>query len=177
MMSATPWNQQISAPYEHAEATAAMQPGPNALAGQVVFFQDPSAGRMTCARRGVTLLPLTPYARQWFMRHFGPSGFVARPTRLEGLSPTVKGFLAASRFSPCSDDGEFRFDHLKAGDFIVHASAEWQVGATTRGSTFYAVVRVADGPDTRVVLSSPYRSRDSTFPQPTVEFGFPAGGR
>jgi len=175
-MSARPWNQQISANYEHAEAVSMMRAGPNAMIGQVVFWETPSTGRVTCRGSGVTLLPATNYAKQWFPRHFGGSGLVDRPTQLEGLSPTVKGFLSLAKYSPCNDAGEFRFDHLKTGDYILHTSIEWPPGSKMTGQTFYAVVHVAEGRDTQVVVSSPYRLPNATFPPPTVEFGIPYRG-
>lgn len=172
MMSATPWNRQISAPYENAETVALMRPGLGEIIGRAIFVWK-DINSITCAGHIVTLLPATPYAKQWFQLHLGGNGMVAKYSDLSTFRPTANGFLKAVRESRCDDSGEFRFTGLLPGNYIIHASANWRGSRETQDKTFYAMVNVQTSGTTKVILVSPYQMDHSNAPLPTVNFSKP----
>jgi hypothetical protein len=164
MISPRPWNQQISAAYDHQEAVAMMRPGTGSISGLVRFGGREAS--VTCAGAGVTLLAATPYAKQWFAYHFGGWGRVERSTDLNALRPVVKEFLSLARVAECNEEGRFRFEGLREGDYILHASTRGEPSAAHPGLTFYSMVHVNPGASTEVVFST-----GPNAPRSTIRYG------
>ncbi len=141
-----------------------MRPGTGSIRGLVRFGRREAP--VTCAAGEVTLLPATPYAKQWFAYHFGGWGRVERSTDLRALRPVAKEFLSLARVAECNEEGQFRFEGLREGDYILHASTRGEPSATHPGLTLYSMVHVGLGASTEVVFST-----GPNAPRSTIRYG------
>jgi len=150
-----------------------MASGSGSISGQVIFVWRESTPPITCAGSFVTLLPATPYAKQWFPFHLGESGDQNRYSDLTKLTPAASGFLNVARTAQCDASGSFRFENVKAGNYFLHSAKSWHLGREPVGRTFYSMIKVDANRTTEVIFASMYRMPNSKAPFPSVDFSKP----
>lgn len=123
----------IATPFDEEAARAMLRPGTNQVNGRVMA--ELSSGTLvTCANNVVTLVPVTPYAREWAIRFYeldsGRYGTLDAAYRMDGREPAVKfqgaeAFYSATRTTRCDEDGNFAFSNVANGEFFVVAKTRW----------------------------------------------------
>lgn len=121
--------------FDQNEAAALLAPGTNQIVGTILYQADRGkvigdpATYVSCAGRQVTLYPYTDYAREWALKYYGkPVKDMAYRLTNRGKSMKFaeeEAFLAASRKTECDEKGNFAFDKVADGDFLVVASVQW----------------------------------------------------
>ncbi|WP_460027201.1 hypothetical protein [Methyloparacoccus murrellii] len=121
--------------FDAQEAANLLQPGTNRIAGTILY--EPDRGRalgfpdtfVSCAGREVMLIPYTDYAREWALRYYGkPVTDIGYRLANRGNAMRFEGqeaFLAATRKTECDDKGNFAFDRVANGDFLIVAKVQW----------------------------------------------------
>ncbi len=123
----------ISVPFEEGKARAMLKSGDNQVSGRVMVGLS-SGTIVTCAGNVVSLVPVTAYAREW-ARHFyeldtGRYGTLNQAFRMDSRESPVKfvgadAFYAATRTTRCDEDGDFNFENVANGEFLVVAKTRW----------------------------------------------------
>ncbi len=107
--------------------------GPNTLTGQAFLRQD-GGGIVTCAGRGVLLLPDTPYFRE-VIDLFAHGKIAAEPN-----------MTAFSKQGQCDAQGNFKFDKVPNGMWLVLAEVTWEVGSKGQGGLLLRPVTLPGAP-------------------------------
>ncbi len=125
----------LPVPFDRQQAMAQLVKGTNQLAGTILY--EPDRGRVlafpdtfvSCAGREVMLLPYTDFAREWALRYYGkPVTDMAYRLAQRGRPVTVEGqdaFFAASLKTQCDDKGNFSFNNVANGEYLLLAKVQW----------------------------------------------------
>ncbi|MEI6354568.1 MAG: hypothetical protein WCO47_07560 [Methylococcus sp.] len=123
----------ISIPFEEGKARTMLKPGDNQVTGRVMVGLS-SGTIVTCAGNVVSLVPVTAYAREWARQFYeldtGRYGSLNQAFRMDSRESQVKfvgadAFYAATRTTHCDDDGDFSFENVANGEFLVVAKTRW----------------------------------------------------
>jgi hypothetical protein len=125
-------------PVEH-EAYAA--PGTGAISGQA-FLRQQGGGVVTCAGSSVIAMPATTYFRRL-------SAYAKTRTPVQ-IDDRARGLMKDGQ---CDAEGNFLFDRLPAGDWLVSTEVKWWVGYLQQGGGLQRQVTVSDGQAARVLLT------------------------
>ena len=107
---------------------------------------------MTCAGLEVKLFPATAYAKQWFPYQFGYNKFIEHYSDLTTFLPYASGFLSASRTTNCNAQGNYKFERVLDGDYVLHTIITWRVGRSYQGGTLVNYMTVSNGEDTEKMI-------------------------
>lgn len=141
----------IGVPFNLAEATASLQPGPNTIKGNA-FIRQNGGGVVTCAGNAVFLVPATAYAIARFESLYGNArgGFSRRNVK---FTPDEPEYRAQTRETRCDAAGSFEFAGLADGDFFVTTSVVWTVSYASQGGYVMQRTRVSGGRTINVVVA------------------------
>lgn len=119
--------------FNEAEHRAYFLSGNHTVDGQA-FLRQAGGGIVNCAGNQVLLFPATAYF----------SDALLDPHFVAGKTPAELPDLAESlvRVAMCDGDGNFYFDALPAGRWIVVTKVQWTVGATPQGGHLASFVDV-----------------------------------
>jgi hypothetical protein len=110
------------------------------------FLRQRGGGVVTCAGSSAALLPHTEY--------FLESTWYAKERRQLEHSPEAKVHLPKIvRRTQCDAAGNFSFDRLPAGRYIVLTDVTWEVAGRRQGGAVMAAVEVADSSTATVIIS------------------------
>jgi hypothetical protein len=136
MAGCAPTQVHLPVTFDQAGAKELMAPGTNKITGAIKF--EPDKGHIfaypdtfvTCEGNEVTLIPYTDYAREWALKFYGkPVTNIAykltnRSKRL--VFDDFDKFMAVTRKTQCDENGNFAFEHVANGDFLVMAKVVWK---------------------------------------------------
>lgn len=131
--------------FEGADHDPYLRPGTAVVDGQALF-QETGGDRVTCARRGVLMLPATPF----FKEALDILAAGRQPDVGSRLSPRYKALL---RQSVCDARGRFAFRDLPAGDWYVVTEVFWRAGSDRQGGGLMRRVAVEEGQVQEVLLT------------------------
>ncbi|MFM8445622.1 MAG: hypothetical protein ACKN9W_20070 [Methylococcus sp.] len=123
----------IAVPFDEAKARSMLLPGSNQVKGRIMASLN-GGTLVTCANNVVSLVPVTPYAKEWarlfYQLDTGRYGSLKAAYRMDSREPEVKfagaeGFYAATRTTRCDEDGDFAFANVANGEFFVVAKTRW----------------------------------------------------
>jgi hypothetical protein len=106
---------------------------------------------IVAAKQTVTLDPATPYALEWY-RRYGNT-----PARFDEV-PSDSLFRRARRVTRTDDKGQFRFEGVPPGQYILRTRISWtqardQFRSERRGGVAGAVIPLGDGEHKNVTLN------------------------
>lgn len=106
---------------------------------------------VVAAKQTVTLDPATPYALEWY-RRYGNT-----PARFDEV-PSDSLFKRARRVTKTDDKGNFRFEGVPPGQYILRTRVSWtqardQFRSERRGGVAGAVIPLGDGEHKIVTLN------------------------
>ncbi len=125
----------LPVPFDRQQALAQLGNGTNQITGTILY--EPDHGRVlaypdtfvSCAGRDVLLLPYTDFAREWALQYYGkPVTDMAYRLSHRGRSVTIEGqdaFFSASRKTRCDEKGNFSFNNIADGEFLLVAKVKW----------------------------------------------------
>lgn len=115
--------------------------GPATITGQA-FLRQRGGGVVTCGGMPVLIVPATAYFREMFeINHRGES--------------PIGGQAAVGEFgikTTCDAQGNFTFDRIQKGEWIVSVMVNWQAGGERQGGLLLKEATASETP-ARVLLS------------------------
>lgn len=119
--------------------------GRGAVQGQA-FLRQRGGGVVTCAGSQVFLIPSTPYFHQ-ALRSF---------SSIENAQFSINAEQYRKR-TTCDAQGNFRFDAIPDGTWLVVTEVRWHVGHNSQGGALKSEVIVSEGGKTEVFLTDANR--------------------
>lgn len=123
----------VSVPFDEVKARALLKPGTNQVTGRIMVAMA-SGTLVTCANSTVSLVPATPYAKEWARKFYeldsGKYGNIDTAFRMDARESQVtfqgaEAFYSATRTVQCDEDGDFSFLNVADGEFLVVARTRW----------------------------------------------------
>ena len=123
-----------------------VKPGTNRVTGQA-FLRQQGGGTVPFGGARVLFLPATPYGRE-------STDILARGgmPNVANNKPTPE-YHSVMRHSVCDAQGNFEFEKIPPGKYIVMSEVRWTVGNSSQGGFLKREVNVVDGSTNRIVLS------------------------
>jgi hypothetical protein len=135
---------EVATKFVMAEHDPFMRTGTSAIEGQG-FMRQQGGGVVRCAGEEVTLVPATPYFREYTA--------IAREGGIPKDIERLKSFhSAAVRRATCDADGKFKFEKLPSGKWIVSTRVRWMAGNAPQGGVLVGDVEVSPNSTSTVVL-------------------------
>ena len=144
--------QEISAPFDVAQASQQLLPGPNFVKGNA-FMRQRGGGVVTCAGQVVHLIPATPYAKARFFALYNTNEAGVNIGRNFRFVPDPPEYYTKTREVKCDSQGNFTFERIADGDFFVATQVSWQVGNSTEGGNLMQRVTLSGGQTISLVLA------------------------
>lgn len=139
----TPVQQSVSVttPFSVDEHRGYMKPGVTTVKGQA-FLRQQGGGVVTCAGKEVILNPATPFYRELYrIARSGAKPMIppAPPELEEHQRRTGHGI---SRKGQCDAQGNFVFENIPSGRWMVATEVMWTVGYNPQGGTLVKEIDV-----------------------------------
>jgi hypothetical protein len=119
-----PQEQKIASTLTEAELAPYRKPGQTTVRGQA-FLRQQGGGVVTCAGEAVQLAPLTGTMRESLQ--------VARACKRVVVSGPTQIGPRITRTSTCDAQGNFRFDSIPSGEWVLITKVRWLVGGAQQG--------------------------------------------
>ncbi len=120
------------------------------LTGQA-FLRQQGGGVVTCAGSDVMAMPATPFFRE-LVHHMKAGHQIAG---IEKVDPKYKPIIQRSQ---CDAQGNFSFDNLVAGYWLVVTTVQWKVGSSRQGGELVKEVLVSEEDAKHVLLTDQDRA-------------------
>lgn len=152
---------QVSAPFDEAETASAIAEGTGRIAGSA-FLRQKGGGIVTCAGSPVLLIPATKYALERLGVFYGaelvPGETVVRSVFLESsrnlvFNPDPLKFQTLVRSTLCDAQGEFVFEDIKDGEYLITTEVMWQVINSREGGFLVRPIVVKNGKTERLIIT------------------------
>lgn len=133
----------VSTPFSMDEHRVFLRPGAATLKGQA-FLRQQGGGVVTCAGKQVALSPATPFYREVYR--------IARSGKTPILPPPPAELATQklSKLGQCDAQGNFVFENVPAGRWIVATDVMWTVGYNPQGG---GLMKEVDVPASGVVTT------------------------
>ncbi|MBU4610536.1 hypothetical protein IMZ29_08285 [Achromobacter sp. GG226] len=137
--------------------TQQMAQGSGTLTG-TAFLRQNGGGIVTCAGNEVMLQPATAYTDEVTRISVGGTTRIGATLYDGGRYTRVpdnldERFVTLSRMTVCDAEGNFTFDNVKDGEYVVVTDVKWFVARQRQGGTLATRAIVKDGKSSRLVLS------------------------
>lgn len=142
----------IEAPFDEAVATRQLEDGENSIKGNA-FVRQQGGGVVTCAGATVWLIPATRYARERIVNLYGNVSSGASKHRGVRFNPDPRAFYERMRTTKCDSQGNFQFERVADGEFIVVTEVVWRVGDSAQGGPVMHRLTVGGGKPASIVIS------------------------
>lgn len=133
--------------FDPADYAEYMKTGNSTVTGQA-FLRQQGGGTVTCAGNQVHLLPDTIFFREGLGILFMRQGHQIKG----GLKDQDEKYQSLRRSAQCDAQGNFQFDSVPEGEYLITTAVEWSVGYSRQGGLLRKAVRVK-GPAVRVLMS------------------------
>ena len=148
--------QVINAPptsqYDNEKAAMFMAEGPNTIRGNA-FLKTRGGEVRTCAGNPVLLLPDVQYNRS-VLQQSHPSGSRSARQPSVDLGAATSVFTQYGRKTTCDSNGEFIFDNVAEGDFIILSRVVWEVpGSGYQGGEMVDYVSTRNKSNQKVIIT------------------------
>ena len=135
----------LRTPFDAKEHAPFAATGTASIKGQA-FLRQRGGGVVTCAGSAALLMPYTEY--------FLESTWYARERRHLTHEPDARAMLPAIlRKTHCDAQGNFSFDRLPAGRYIVLTEVVWDVAGRRQGGVVMTLAGVSEGSTSSVIIS------------------------
>ena len=136
----------LSTRFAAQDHTAYMAKGTAKVTGQA-FLRQQGGGTVTCAGSRAILLPATPYFLE-------STSILARGDMVDNAGNTPGPSNAALlRETRCDAQGNFDFENVPAGRYILMSEVTWVIANSRQGGMVKREVDVSDGSSNRFLLS------------------------
>ena len=158
----------IGVPFDSSKARAMLQPGSNQVSGRIMV-QLSSGTLVSCAGSVVSLVPATPYAKEWARIFYeldsGKYGSINSAFRMDTREAPVQfsgaeAFYSTTKTTRCDEDGDFQFSNVGNGEFLIVAKTRW-LGRDHDYYDFMYGVNDAQEEDGSVMQKVRLRGKDS----------------
>lgn len=123
-----------------------MKTGRASVTGQA-FLRQQGGGTVTCAGSTVTLLPDTIHFREEL-------GIVRMGRQVKGgLDDQAPQYRMLRRTTQCDAQGNFQFDSIPEGEYLILTNVSWTVGYQRQGGLLGRPIEVK-APGLRVLLTN-----------------------
>ena len=154
-----PTPKQINIPYQFDsnQAKKQLEPGSERLEGNA-FLRQVGGGIVNCAGYNVDLYPSSPYTKariegMYPLNQWLGNRFISADT----FNPDYPDFKNIKRSTTCDSEGNFVFDSLKTGEYIVVTEVRWSVpsqfGMQQQGGYILKPITVTKGQKNKLVIS------------------------
>jgi hypothetical protein len=137
----------LRTPFVAADYAAFARDGTGSLRAQA-FLRQRGGGVVTCAGSTAFLLPHAEYFLEW-------TWYMRERRRVEHDEQTMAALGRVIRRTQCDAQGNFGFDKLPGGRYIVITEVTWDVAGRRQGGSVMAAVTIADGGAESMILSDP----------------------
>ena len=155
----------ISVPFDTEQASQAITDGPNTIVGSALIRQS-GGGIVHCGGREVLLVGATDYSLELVSLVFGSTdkGYVRAAGRRRSVRETIfqavyvhPDWWQAAKMTLCDAQGEFVFDDVADGAYLLLVSVVWNVpsryGSSVQGGTMMSRIEISGGKPHRLVMS------------------------
>lgn len=136
----------VKTKFDPSEYTAYLAKGSTKVTGQA-FLRQQGGGTVTCAGARAVLLPATGYFRE-------STDFLVKGEMVDNKDnkpgPAFSGLLRETR---CDAQGNFEFENVPAGRYIVMSEVSWVIASSRQGGLVRREVNVVEGGSNRFLLS------------------------
>ncbi len=143
----------IQAPFIEEQWQQGRQSGTASITGQA-FLKTVGGSIKTCAGEKVVLLPYNPYTAELY--EVARRGQAGQPTNLD---PRIRDY---ARFEICNAQGDFSFEGLPAGRWLISTKVVWEIpqryGSSIQGGDVAAIVETVGGRATKCFLTGENRT-------------------
>lgn len=141
---------EIKAPFDPAEFAIAEQTGTGVIEGQA-FMRQRGGGVVTAAGNEVVLVPANRYTEEM-------ARAVQMGLQAGGWANLVPEYHLYTRAEIAGVDGDFRFENVPAGDWIIATQVMWSVPlggyySSIEGGSLVQKISLSEGEIERVILS------------------------
>jgi hypothetical protein len=142
---------EVGVVFDPQEAKFINEKGAGRIEGQA-FLRQNGGGVVTAAGNTVYLIPATKYARERFAKIYNGQHVTYLGAKVENTPPE---YMALTRTTIADAQGNFTFEALKDGDYIVQTQVFWRVAgsALPEGGSLYAELQVRGGKAPRAILA------------------------
>jgi len=139
----------MQTPFLEADHRAYLEPGTSAIRGQG-FLRQQGGGVVTCAGEMVMIVPATGFF--WEMVHHIQQGH--EPNLVTAVAPaSTPALVRLFHQSQCDAQGNFAFDALAPGKWVVLTQVKWKVGYGMQGGNLLRQILLPAGTTLQVLLS------------------------
>ncbi|MGP9819367.1 carboxypeptidase regulatory-like domain-containing protein [Salinarimonas sp. NSM] len=137
--------------FDPAAAAYIFEDGDASVKGQA-FLRRRNGDVVRAAGEVVNLIPATEYAIERFDVLYRGSKFAQFAPRIEN---TPQSYLDAVRQTTTDADGNFAFENISAGRYIIQTQVYWEVpnSILPSGGSFYDLVNLQPGQELQVILA------------------------
>lgn len=150
---------QVNIPYQFDAnlAKKQLESGSEVLQGNA-FLRQVGGGIVNCAGSNVDLYPSSPYSNARIEAKYPVDMWLG--TRIKSkdtFNPEAPEFESIKRSTTCDSDGNFVFESVKPGNYIVVTEVRWSVagpyGPQPQGGYIFKTVAVNKGQKSKLVIS------------------------
>ncbi len=143
----------IKTPFRPEDWKLASETGNCRLEGQAIL-KTKDGDVKTCAGEEVILMPYNSYTEELY--NVGKQGGFSGASNFE---PSIKNYL---KVTTCDIDGDFEFDNLPNGKWLLYTQVVWQIpgrdGTSVQGGDMIKIVQTIENNIQKVYLTEENRS-------------------
>ncbi|OOH89522.1 hypothetical protein BMT54_06415 [Pasteurellaceae bacterium 15-036681] len=150
---------EVSIPHQFdlAQVQKQLESGKETLKGNA-FLRQKGGGTVNCAGATVDLYPYTPYSMARIEAQYPFDMWIGgRFKSKDTFVPVVPQFETLKKTTTCDSEGNFEFDSLKDGSYIVVTEVVWHVpgkyGMERQGGYLFKNVSVNKGNKSKVIIT------------------------
>ena len=150
---------QVNIPYQFDSnmARKQLENGNETLQGNA-FLRQVGGGVVNCAGSTVDLYPSSPYSNARIEAKYPVDMWLgSRIKSRDTFNPEAPEFESIKRSTTCDSDGNFAFESVKPGNYIVVTEVRWTVtgpyGPQSQGGYIFKTVTVNKGQKSKLVIS------------------------
>lgn len=140
-------------PFDADQAAKLMAEGRATVRGSG-FLRQKGGGIVTCAGSNVTLIPATDYAKERIHYIYGDNDDGYATEWRHSFKPDYAVFHGMNRVTRCDAQGNFIFERVADGDFILTTEVRWQAGYSPQGGFLMRRVAVRNGLAEQAILTA-----------------------
>jgi hypothetical protein len=135
---------QMQTTFNYEEHRAYSQTGTSTIRGQG-FLRQKGGGTVTCAGNEVILVPATSFFRE-FIR-------LLRTGKIPATENVDSSYKAIFKQSQCDAQGNFLFDNLPSGNWLVMTEVRWSIGYSQQGGVLMKEISISNNESVQVLLT------------------------
>ncbi|SUT93176.1 Uncharacterised protein [[Actinobacillus] rossii] len=152
-------SKQVNIPYsfDAHQAKQQLETGKETLKGNA-FLRQKGGGVVNCAGSAVDLYPYSQYSNARLDAQYPVNAWLgSRLKSIDTFTPNVPEFEVLKKTTTCDAEGNFEFESIKDGNYIVVTEVVWSVpgqfGMERQGGYLIKNVTVSKGHKSKIVIS------------------------